>query len=249
MPVATPLRIDMFSGPRNISTTMMRAFENRDDCAVVDEPFYASYLRRSGARHPAREETLAAQPQDAAGVLRWLKQPAAEFGKPGAAYLFCKHIAYHLDARFPLDWLLGGRTFLLIRDPARMIQSYAAKSDAVAPVADSFRISRSIFEYLERAGRPCPVVDAADVLADPEGLLLRLCAALDIPYSARMLSWPAGTRPSDGPWAPHWYDAVRASTGFRQSVENPVELTGELAEFAERLRPDYAFLRERRLSA
>lgn len=226
---------------------MMRAFENRPDVAVVDEPFYASYLVRSGARHPYREQALAAQPPDVGGVLRWLKQPAAEFGKPHAKYLFSKHIAYHLDDRFPLDWLLSGRTFLLIRDPARMVASYAARSDAIEPIVASYAIERRILDYLTAEGRPCPILDAADILADPPRVIAALCAALDIPYTDKMISWPAGSRPSDGPWAPHWYVSVNDTTGFRPPVEKPPEISPLLVEIAERCRPDYEFLRERRL--
>jgi len=243
------IRVHMFSGPRNISTTMMRSFENRPDTAVVDEPFYASYLARTGADHPYRDETLASQPNDADGVPRWLAGPVNTFGAPDATILFAKHIAYHLADDFPLDFLLGGRTFLLVRDPRRMVASFARKFDEVEPIVGSFAAERRIFEFLSRRSRPCPVVDAADVLADPGGVLKALCVALDIPYTDKMLAWPAGPRPSDGAWAPHWYDAVKASTGFNRPVEKSVELSPPLAAIAERCRADYEFLYERRLAA
>jgi len=241
--------IHMFSGPRNISTTMMRAFENRPDTAVVDEPFYARYLARTGADHPYRKETLAAQPHDADGVFAWLAEGGPAHGKPGADYLLCKHIAYHFEPGFPLDFLLRGRAFLLIRDPARMVASYAKKSGAVAPIIDSFRVEASILDFLEAKGRPCPVIDSADILAAPEAMLRGLCAALDMPFSPAMLAWPAGSRASDGAWAPHWYDAVNASTGFNAPPDAPASLTPELAAVAERCRADFEKLRARRLRA
>ena len=58
----TPIRIAAWSGPRNISTAMMRAWENRPDCIVVDEPLYAHYLQATQLDHPARDEVIAAGP-------------------------------------------------------------------------------------------------------------------------------------------------------------------------------------------
>jgi hypothetical protein len=236
----------MWSGPRNISTTMMRAFEARGDCHVVDEPFYACYLQASGADHPYRDATLAVRPADCKDVIRGLAASLPQ----GKTVLFAKHIAYHYPDDEPLDWLDRHRSFILIRDPRRMIASYARKYDDVAPILDSFRVARRIREFEAARGRPCPVVDADDVLADPPGLLRRLCAALDIPYTDRMLAWPAGPRASDGPWAPHWYDAVNASTGFRSraapAANSPPGLDGALGALAALCRPAYdAFWAER----
>lgn len=236
-------RIAMWSGPRNISTTMMRAFENRPDTIVVDEPFYACYLRASGADHPYRAETLRAQPGEWAEVRRLLDEPLPE----ERTIQFEKHIAYHYPPGEPLDWLVSRRVLLLIRDPRRMIASFAKKADEVAPVAQSFAVERRILEFLETKGRACVVIDAADVLADPPAMMRALCAALDIPFSERMLSWPAGPRASDGPWAAHWYDAVNASTGFRAHAEAPLVLPDELERLASACAPDYEFLSERRL--
>lgn len=242
------IRIHMLSGPRNISTTMMRAFENRPDTAVVDEPFYASWLARSGANHPYRAETLAAQPQDPAAVVAWLRQPPESFGKPGAGILFAKHIAYHIEDAAALTFLMEGRCFLLIRDPSRMVASYAQKLDDVAPIIASFAIARRVREQLVSRGRACPVIDAADILADPDAMMRALCNALAIPFTEKMLSWPAGSRGSDGPWAPHWYDAVAASTGFRTAELRPFALPPALAALADRGRRDYEHLYASRLA-
>lgn len=239
----TTIRIAMWSGPRNISTTMMRAFENRSDTMVMDEPFYGCYLKASGADHPYREETLAAMPTD------W-REVVASFEAPlpaGKTVLFEKHIAYHYPDAEPLDWLETHRTFLLIRDPRRMVASYAKRSGAVAPVVDSYRVERRIYDFLRERGVPCPVVDAADILRSPQEMLRGLCAALDIPFTEKMLSWPAGPRDSDGPWAPHWYDAVGASTGFKPLVEAPVALSPALEAAARASLGDYRFLHDIRL--
>jgi hypothetical protein len=212
---------------------------------VVDEPFYACYLHASGADHPYREETLAAMATDWREVVRALAAPLPA----GKTILFEKHIAYHYPDAEPLDWLLTHRTFLLIRDPRRMVASFSKKFDDIAPISDSYRVARRIFNFLTAGGAPCPIVDAADVLGDPEGSLRALCAALDIPFTEKMLSWPAGPRPSDGPWAPHWYDAVNASTGFKPLAEAPLDLPPDLEQPANACREDYEFLYARRLRA
>lgn len=239
------VRISMWSGPRNISTAMMRAFEARGDCFVVDEPFYACYLKSSGADHPYRAATLAAAPSDWRAAAAALNAPLA----PDKPILFAKHIAYHYPYTEPLDWLAGHRSFVLIRDPGRMVASYARKLDDIAPILESFRVARRVMDFEGSRGRPCPVVDAADILADPPAMLNALCAALDIPYTDRMLSWPAGPRPTDGPWAPHWYGAVNASTGFRNDAEAGCEvaLPPPLAELAAICAPHYDDLRKLRL--
>lgn len=224
---------------------MMRAFENRPDTEVVDEPFYGCYLAASGADHPYRAQTLEAMPTDWSEVREGLAAPS-----PAATPIrFAKHIAYHYPDDEPLDWLKDERVFILIRDPRAMVASFAKKHDDIAPIVDSYRVCRRIFEFCMSDGLSCPVIDAADILADPPRMMAALCAALDIPFTERMLSWPSGPRASDGPWAPHWYDAVNASTGFRKSEEKPAQLDAAQHRLAALAEPDYRFFRERRLAA
>ncbi len=233
--------ISMWSGPRNISTTMMRAFGNRADTAALDEPFYGDYLARTGAAHPYREETLAARPQTFEGALRWIGRTRA------APVLFLKHIAYHLPHGAGFGFLEGWRNFLLIRDPRAMVASFADKFEDVTPIVQSFEIELAILDHLTAKGLPCPIIDAADVVAAPERALRALCDALDLPFDPAMLAWRPGPRPEDGPWAPHWYAAVRASVGFRASEERKIILSSELEAVAARAAPAYRRLWERRI--
>jgi hypothetical protein len=235
------IRISMWSGPRNISTTMMRAFENRPDTTVIDEPFYGAYLARTGAEHPLRVATLAEWPKDFRSALDWMSDEG------GASIRFFKHIAYHLPADADLSFLREHRNFILIRDPRLMVASFAKKHDDIAPIVESYGVCRRIAKSCERDGLPCPAVDAADILADPPGMMRALCAALDIPFTERMLSWPPGPRPTDGPWAPHWYDAVNASTGFRKAAAPEPTLDPELERIAALASADYDFFHQRRL--
>jgi hypothetical protein len=235
--------ISMWSGPRNISTTMMRSFGNRADTTAIDEPFYACYLAESGVDHPYRKETLAAYPSNLRGALDWIGDK--ERGRP---ILFLKHIAYHLPDEADLSFLDGWRNFLLIRDPRAMVASFSNKVDDATPIVRSFRMARRILDRLAVLGLPCPVVDAADILRAPEVMLRKLCAALDVPYDPAMLVWPPGPRPEDGPWAHHWYDAVWASTGFKPFVEKNPNLSRDLEQTAAKAAEDYQRLFDLRLT-
>jgi hypothetical protein len=203
--------IAMFSGPRNISTALMRSFENRPDTAVWDEPFYAAFLRATGLAHPMRDEILAAHEGDPAKVAAAVAGDAPG----GLAVFYQKHMTHHMLPDFPLDWLARVRSAFLIRRPESVLASYIAKRETATAADIGFLRQVEIFEMVaDRDGRAPPVIEGQDVLADPRGTLGRLCAALGIPFMEEMLSWPPGRRDSDGAWAPHWYHAVEASTGF-----------------------------------
>ena len=217
----------------------------RDSTNVIDEPFYAYYLKQSGADHPMGDEILSALPQKWQGVADLLNGPAPE----NAPVFFHKHISYHFaeGGELPLDWIDGQRTFLLIRDPRAMVASYVKKFPDVAPITMSLDVQTRIHKHLTNAGKPCPVVDATDILKSPAAMLKKLCTALDIPFTEKMLAWPKGQRSSDGIWAPHWYDAVMDSTGFKPYAEKNIELTPELEGFAEQCAAPYQHLYENRL--
>jgi hypothetical protein len=242
--VSGPLRIAMWSGPRNISTAMMRAWENRGDCAVSDEPLYAAYLAATGLDHPAREEVIAAGETDAAKVVDAL------LGRvPGDRPLwYQKHMSHHLLPGMDHEWIHALTNVLLIRDPAEVVASYVKSRASVTPEDIGLPQQSKLFDELaERNGAAPLVIDAADFLRAPEAYLRELCAQLGIPFSARMLAWPAGPRESDGIWAPHWYAAVWASTAFEPWRLREVRIGGEPARVAETCRPAYEKLHAHRL--
>ncbi|AXS41745.1 HAD family hydrolase [Breoghania sp. L-A4] len=242
------IRIAMWSGPRNISTAMMRAFENRADTAVWDEPFYAAYLRQTRIEHPMGDAILAHHETD------WRKVAEQAIGPaPGGAPVFYqKHMTQHMVGAFGRDWMDHAevRHAFLIRDPESVLASYTVKRGAVTLDDIGFTQQAEIFDRVaERLGEAPPVVASNDVLADPRGVLTRLCAALGVAFDPAMLSWPAGRRDSDGVWAPHWYHAVEASTGFAPP-RDPVAfetLDDALKPIAEAARPHYERLAKHRL--
>ena len=226
----------MWSGPRNLSTAMMRSFGSRADTAVSDEPFYGAYLKATGDPQPMAGEVIMSMDCDWASVARTMVGPS-----PGAAPIwYQKHMAHHMVGPVAHDDLPGLRHAFLIRDPAKVVASYAAKREAVR--ADHLGTARQV-EYFdreaERLGHAPPVIDSADVLRDPEGTLRLLCEALGIAWDPAMLEWKRGIHASDGIWAPHWYDAVAASTGFGPPEDKPVALSAEDQAVADACRPDY----------
>lgn len=239
-----PTRIAMFSGPRNISTAMMRSFENRTDTEVVDEPFYAAYLLNSGAQHPMREAILHAQPTGFDEVLAQLRAQPTN----GAKYFFEKHIAFHFPTDQHWDWINEAKVFLLIRSPIEMAASYVKKYDDYSPIGDSFRIQKAILSHCLEHGMACPILSAEDILINPEGMLRELCGILSIPFSNRMLSWPAGPRRSDGVWAPHWYDRVVQSTGFSPYQRQKLCVSPAVRAIIDACHNEFEYLYERRLT-
>ena len=235
--MSEPIRIAMWSGPRNISTAMMRSFENRDDCAVIDEPFYAAYLAATGLVHPMQDEVLAAQPNDWRDVVKQILGPAPK-GRP---IWYQKHMTQHMLPPFGRDWIGKMRNAFLIRAPEDVLASYTQKRGEVSLMDIGFVQQREMFEQeADRLGHAPPVVESSDVPRNPRATLTALCKALDIPFSEKMLAWPAGRRDSDGVWAPAWYDAVEKSTGFAAPRDKPAPvLSDDLKRIADEARPHY----------
>jgi hypothetical protein len=241
------LRLAMWSGPRNVSTAFMRSWGNREDTLVVDEPFYAHYLDYTGLEHPGREEVIAAHERDWRRVVTALLAPVPE----GISILYQKQMSHHLLPHMGREWLGSMTHAFLIRDPRPMLASLGEKLGGFDLLATGLPQQVEIFDYVIRTtGRVPPVVDAADLLAEPEPVLRALCSALEVEFSPRMLSWPPGPRATDGAWAKYWYDRVERSTGFEApAAEGPRVLTGQLAEIERQCRPLYGKLREHRLRA
>jgi hypothetical protein len=226
------VRVAMWSGPRNISTAMMRSWENRPDTVVVDEPFYAAYLARTGADHPAREEVIASQPTDTDHVVAQLLAPLP----PGKSVHYAKQMTHHLADDQDLGWLRSFHNVLLIRDPREVVASYVKAHETCEPEDIGLLQQVRLLDHLDE--QP-PVIDAGDFLRNPEAHLRWLCDWLGIEFIDRMLHWQAGPRDSDGVWAPHWYDAVWASTGFAPWRSREVDLDQHDAAVAEACRPAY----------
>ena len=230
----------MWSGPRTVSTAMMRAWENRPDTVVFDEPLYAFYLSSTGLDHPGREEVIASQPASWRAVLSSL---ASDPLPPGVTIAYAKHMTHHVLPSVDLAAFAPFRHAFLIRDPRSLLASYARVRSA--PTLADLGLRQQAWLFEEFGG---PVIDSADLLAAPEAALRSLCSALGVPFSASMLSWPAGPRSSDGVWAPYWYDSVRRSTGFAPAAPGPPpDLDRSLEPLLEDCLPYYEKLRKNKI--
>lgn len=234
----------MWSGPRNLSTAMMRSFDSRADTFVSDEPFYGCFLRQTKERHPMHDEVVAAMDTDWWSVLQSLKGEPP----PGRPIWYSKQMWHHMTGPIGYYDFAGFTHAFLIRAPERMIASYLHMRDKAE--FEDFAVERQA-EFFEREsdrlGHAPPVIDANDVLNDPERVLRALCEALGIDWDRSMLSWAPGRRETDGPWAPHWYQSVEASAGFGPPDDAPIDSPEDARRLADRIRPYYNRLAEYRL--
>lgn len=237
------IRIAMWSGPRNISTAMMRSWENRADCSVVDEPFYACYLHETGLEHPCRDEILQAQRHVRSEVIVQLA-----VNETVTPYFYQKHMTHHMPRGMDMQWSKDFLHCFLIRDPAEVIASYLQKMPTVSEDAIGIVRQQELFEEIEQiTGHRPAVIDSSDVLRDPAAILPQLCESLGVPYADDMLNWPTGRRDSDGVWAHHWYHNVEDSTRFAPFVDRDTELTAEHQELADEMQGYYQIMASQRI--
>lgn len=219
----TTKRINLISGPRNISTALMYSFGNRDDTTVVDEPMYAYYLQKSGIIHPGHEEVLNSLPTDLNIVLdKYFFNPVS------TPYYFIKGMAHHYMGIDDLSFLDNLSNVLLIRDPAKLIASFAKVIPN--PTLQDIGIKKEweLYEFLLKLGKEPIILDSEEVLKSPEKVLTTLCEMLEIPFSQKMLRWNPGPRKEDGTWARFWYQSVWRSSGFSRQKSSTVEFPRSL---------------------
>jgi Sulfotransferase domain len=241
---AVNIRLAMWSGPRNISTAMMRAWGNRDDTLVIDEPFYAYYLKATGIDHPRADEVIATGETDWQKIVTQLTGPIAN----GKQIFFQKQMTHHLLPEIDREWLGAVTNCFLIRDPREVIISYIKKRQDPTLEDLGFVQQAEIFDSARRRTTAVPpVIDARDVLESPEETLRLLCKAVGVNFSKSMLSWSPGLRDTDGLWATHWYGEVANSTSFQPYHPTHSEVPARFREIHERCRECYERLYQYRL--
>ena len=236
----TSTRICLWAGPRNISTALMYAFAQREDTLVFDEPLYGHYLSsrvEAQAYHPGAVKVLETQEHDGGKVV------AMMLGKHAKPVVFFKHMAHHL---FDLDWSFMKETVnvILTRDPKEMLPSYAEQVEMPTLYDVGFARQVEVLEYVKSLGQQPIVLDAKQVLLNPEKVLRECCRQIGIPFEPSMLNWEAGARPEDGSWAPHWYHNVHRSTGFAPYRPKTAPFPEHLKPLLEECRPYYEQLKE-----
>jgi hypothetical protein len=237
-------RIAMWSGPRNISSAMMRSWGNRPDTFVCDEPLYAHYLLKTGTAHPGADEVIRSQETDWRKVVKWL----TEFEPPGKTVFYQKHMTHHLLPEIDRTWLDGLTHAFLIREPREVVTSFIKVAGTARLEDTGYPQQLEIFHWVrKRTGRVPPVIDSRDLLNSPERVLRLLCAALDITFTDAMLSWPPGPRDTDGVWAKYWYDALLKSTTFQPYKPKNEPVPPHLQSLLHEAQQIYAQLYEKRI--
>jgi hypothetical protein len=227
-------RIAMWSGPRNISSAMMRSWGNRPDTFVCDEPLYAHYLLNTRVPHPGVDEVIRSQENDWRKVVAWL----TEFEPPGKTVFYQKHMTHHLLPQIDRAWLERVTNVFLIREPREVVTSFVKVAGEPRLQDTGLPQQLEIFDWIRsRTGKTPPVVDARDVLNNPAQTMRLLCASLGLEFTEAMLSWPPGPRETDGIWAKYWYDSLLKTTSFQpyKPKDDPVppRLAGLLEEAEE----------------
>jgi len=240
----TGRRIAMWSGPRNISTAMMRSFGNRGDTACFDEPFYAWYLKKTMVDHPMRDEIIGHHISEWQGVVDQIQGPIPG----GKAFYFLKTQPQQMMPEVGRNWFADVEHFFLIRDPEMIVRSYAASRKDFVPNELGIAMQREIFDEVRALNGKAPVVvSSEDILADPRHTLTRLCGALEIPFTDKMLEWEPGPRDEDGIWAPHWYTSVLRSTGFAAPSNSPHPLPSKFEYMLPELNAHYEAMRAHKI--
>jgi hypothetical protein len=222
---------------------MMYSFASRSDCAVVDEPFYAAYLSRTGLNHPMRDEIVSSQSTDPAQVIDTLLGPVPE-SRP---HFYQKHMTQHMIEEIDLNWLSSVENVFLIRHPVRVVASFARKYENPVLSDLGFMQQKELFDVVQSKGCKPVVIDSTDIRRDPETVLRRLCSAIGLAWDPAMLRWPVGGHRADGVWAKHWYNSVHESEGFAPAERELPELSCEMKALADAAMPAYDTLHSQKI--
>ena len=211
------MNIYMWSGPRNLSTALMRSFENREDTKVWDEPFYAYYLKETKKNHPLANEIINKYETNLDKIIE-LVTAEKDF------IYFQKHMSHHIIKKIPINWITKGINCFLIRHPKEVLLSYIQKNDLIDSNDLGYPAQLRLFNYIKTSNKKILVIDAKDLSEKPEIILKKICKKINIPFTEKMLNWPKGRRDSDGIWEKIWYKNVKSSTSFNKILNKEYEI-------------------------
>lgn len=202
-------RVCLWSGPRNISTTLMYSFAQRTDTKVFDEPLYAHYLSNSNAQnyHPGAKEILETMENDGKKVIEMM------MGKHKKSIIFFKNMTHHL-LNLDRNFMKNCIHIILTRDPLEMLPSFDKVIHNPSMEDVGYALHTELLEYFQQSNITPIILDAKKVLLNPEKILKQLCNTIEISFDKKMLHWKTGARPEDGIWAQYWYSNIHKSTGF-----------------------------------
>ena len=237
--------IAMWSGPRNLSTALMRSFENRTDTIVIDEPFYAHFLKQTNLNHPGRDEIISTQDSNWNSIVKRITGPIPQ----NKSIWYQKHMAQHTLEGCDINWIKNLHNCILIRDPKYVIPSYNKEHSLSDEKLLGYSQQLDLIKMLEdEKGVTPPIFDATDILKSPEQALKKICLSVGISFSDKMLKWPRGKRKSDGVWAKYWYGNVENSSGFKPFQKKNIIIDKELIPLYNKCLEDYNIMYEKRIT-
>ena len=211
------MNIYMWSGPRNLSTALMRSFENKEDTKVWDEPFYAYYLKETKKNHPLANEIINKYETNLDKIIDLVTEE-------NDFIYFQKHMSHHIINKIPINWITKGINCFLIRHPKEVLLSYIQKNDLIDSNDLGYPAQLRLFNYIKTSNKKILVIDAKDLSEKPEIILKKICKKINIPFTEKMLNWPKGRRDSDGIWEKIWYKNVKSSTSFNKILNKEYEI-------------------------
>ena len=237
--------IAMWSGPRNLSTALMRSFENRTDTTVIDEPFYAHFLKQTNLNHPGRDEIISTQDSNWDSIVKRITGPIPQ----NKSIWYQKHMAQHNLEGCDITWIKNFQNCILIRDPKYVIPSYNKEHSLSDEKLLGYSQQLDLIQMLEdEKGVTPPIFDATDILKSPEQALKKICISVGISFSDKMLKWPRGKRKSDGIWAKYWYGNVENSSGFKPFQKKNIIIDKELIPLYDKCLEGYNSMYEKRIN-
>lgn len=215
--------IACWSGPRNISTALMRSWSSRKDTFVTDEPFYAYYLKETQMNHPMHKKIINHYLSDYDEIVNHLINEI-----PNRKNIwYQKHMAHHLIDLSKIDWIKKCENCILIRHPKEVISSYTAKNELNCVTELGYPQQFELAKFLKKSNCSFKIIDSADLLKNPKEILFEWCESINIQFDESMLHWKRGDHPNDGIWWPHWYNNVIETTGFQKYKKKDISIENE----------------------
>ena len=232
--------IACWSGPRNISTALMRSWSSRNDTYVTDEPFYSYYLKTTKLKHPFYQEIISKYPSDYNEIVSYITNKIPEEKK----IWYQKHMAHHLLDLSTIDWIGQCENCILLRHPKEVISSYSKKNVLNSVEELGYPQQYEIIKFLKKRNKPFIVIDSNELLKNPEAVLSNWCRNINIKFNKSMLSWEKGNQPYDGIWWKSWYDNVIQTSGFQKYEKKDIVVDNKYSSIYNESIKYYNYLRE-----
>ena len=229
-----------WSGPRNISTALMRSWSSRKDTFVTDEPFYAYYLKETKLKHPLYKEIIDKYSSNYDEVVNYLINRIPKDKK----IWYQKHMAHHIFSFNNIEWINNCENCILLRHPKEVISSYSKKNKLNSVEELGYPQQYEIIKYLKKINKSYVIIDSSELLKNPEKVLSNWCMKINIKFDKSMLRWEKGNYDSDGIWWKSWYDNVIKTTGFKEYEKKDINIENKYDSIYNESMKYYTYLKE-----